>query len=255
MRRAFWLVLGFAAWSMSAEVPAQDVRVVEEDIVLDCGSPCIDRPPMDRYDRPRCSEYEFHDALSEAAGRGDASSIELLLDRYATAETLTERNRLGGMLLGKIDDDSAIWNELVSLAEIVERFPDDASPVFQEWCAAHAIADPDGYWTLALNALDVISTDRRSRPLLLRALATDDFTLRFFAIDGLGRQHALDTLPLIESAIDQLPEEQRSSAALDLVLFRDERADALARKYFEDEADAERYREVAQSLAAETAPR
>jgi hypothetical protein len=330
MRRTFWLVLGFAAWSMSAaplsvvegrvtkdqqplpgctvrlgagesqradaegryafrgvaegeyeiffeleelkpeeqrvlvqgervEVPVQELRVSElpETIVLGCSRPpCSDDGPMDRYDLPRCSDYELHDSLFESAGRGDASSIRLLRDRYATAETLSERNRLGGML-GRITGDSAIWNELAGLAEIAVRFPDAAknpSPAYERWCAEQGIADPLSHWYLARDALGVASADRRSRPLLARVLATGEPMLLYYVMDRLAQQHALDALPLIEKALDRLPEDERSGVAHLLVHFRDERADALAQKYFEDEDDAETYRDQARSLA-ETEPR
>jgi hypothetical protein len=235
-------------------VATEDLRVPESAVTItfSCGSPCIDGPPEDRYDRPRCSDYELHDSLVASAANGDTSSIQLLRTRYADAETDSERNRLGGALLGKVADDSAIWNELLNRAEIPVRFPDAGdvqTPAYQEWSVAHDIDNPGAYWDMALYALGIANADARSRPLLERAIATGDRTLLYFAIEGFAEQKAVDALPLIETAIDRLPENERGSTARSLVLFQDERADALARKYFADEDDAEQYRAEARAYA------
>jgi hypothetical protein len=240
--------------SEQVRVATEDLRVSEiaETITLSCGSPCGDGPPENRYDRPRCSDYELHEALLASAASGDRSSIELLRTRYTQADTDSERNRLGGMLLGKVADDSAIWNELLNRAEIPVRFldaEDVATPAYQEWSAAHAIADPHSYWYVGLDALGIANADRRSRPLLERAIATGDFMLLYYAIEGFAKQKAFDALPLIETGIERLPEDERGRTVRFLVLFQDERADALARKYFADEDDAEEYRAEARAYA------
>jgi hypothetical protein len=232
-------------------VATEDLRFLET-ITLACGSPCGDGPPEDRYDQPQCSDYELHESLLASAAIGDRSSIELLRTRYAHADTVSERYRLAGAMLGKVADDSAIWNELRDHAEIAVRFPnagDLSTPAYREWSAAQAIEDPHSYWDMALYALGIANGDARSRPLLERALATGDSMYVYFAIEGFAEQKALDALPLIETGIDGLAEDERGDTARYLVLFHDERADALARKYFADEDEAEQYRADARAYA------
>ena len=230
-------------------VPVQDLRlVVPETIVFTCGSACSDQPPADRFDRPLCSDYELHDALMESARQGDASSVALLRSRYATADTFSERHRLSGALLGR-GNDAEIWNELVSHAGIALRFPhvgDEHSAEFLQHCAERGV-DPDEYWWMGHDALEVAGKDPRSRALLRDALATDDDNLVSAAILGLAVQGDLESLPLIESAIRRFV--RRDFLVDQLSLFQSERADAVAMKFLEDEEGLVRYREARAAAA------
>ncbi|MDP9193501.1 MAG: carboxypeptidase-like regulatory domain-containing protein [Acidobacteriota bacterium] len=238
-------------------IPVQELRIsaITEEIVMMCGWPCSDDPPSDRFARPRCSEYELHSALIESARQGDASSVELLRSRYATADTYSERHRLGGALLRKTRDDAEIWNELVSHAEIALRFPHVdglESPEFLQHCTELSV-DPDSHWWMGQDALDVASDDPRSHALLLRALATDDETLVYLAIVGLAGQRDFDSLPLIESAIrrfDDRNDYYTDFLADQLALFQSEHADAVAMKFLESEDDLARYGEMRAAAAA-----
>jgi hypothetical protein len=235
-------------------IPLQELRpAVIETITISCGSVCGDNPPADRFDRPLCSDYELHTALMESARQGDASSVALLRSRYATADTYSERHRLGGALLGR-GNDAEIWNELVSDAEIALRFPHvdgEPSPEFLQHCAERGV-DPDGYWQMGEDALEVAGKDPRSLALLRRALAADDDNLVYAGLLGLAAQHDVESLPLIESAIRRFSD--YTVLFVDqLALFESERADAVAMKFLEDDADRERYREV-RAAAADRQP-
>lgn len=216
---------------------------ITEEIVLACGASCSDHSPSNPYDLPLCSEYELNTALIESAAKGDASSIALLRSRHETADTYSERHRIAGALLRTSSDDAKFWNELVSHAEIAVRFPHvdyEMSPEYLEWCAKRGIA-PDEYWYMAFHALEMAGADPRSRPLLLRALASNDGTLLIAAVEGLGKQRHFASLPLIERAFARVPEDA-AMLAMYLARFADERADALAMKYL-GESDLEAYRE------------
>jgi Carboxypeptidase regulatory-like domain len=224
-------------------VPPQDLRfVTTETITLD--SPCFDEPPAGRLDRPRCSDYELHTALIDSWKRGDSSSLQLLHARYATADTYAERHRLAEVLLRNIPDDTAIWNELLSQADIAVRFPDNGnepSPEYLQWAAERNV-DPNAYWWMARGALQVAGKDPRSHALLVHALATDDEDLVYDAISSFAAQHDLDALPLIDSAIAR-NSGNRESLAMALSAFFDGRADAVAMKYVE-ETSMEQYDEL-----------
>jgi hypothetical protein len=242
-------------------IPVQELRISAtiEEITLACGWPCSEEAPSDRFERPRCSEYELHSALIESARQGDASSVELLQARYATADTYTERHRLGGALLRMTRDDAEIWNELVRHAEIALRFPhvDGAeSPAFLQHCAELSV-DPHSYWWMGQDALEVAGHDPRSRTLLLRALATDDETLVYLAIVGLAGQRDFDSLPLIENAIrrfDDRSEDYTDFFVDQLALFQSERADVVAMKFLEDEDDLTRYGDMRAAAASDSVP-
>lgn len=232
-------------------VPDQDLRlVVPETIVLSCSRACSDSPPADRFDVPRCSDYELHDALMESARQGDASSLALLRSRYATADTYSERHRLAGALLRR-GNDTEIWNELVSHAAIAAGFPrvdGEHSPEFLRLCAEWGV-DPDEYWWMGYDALDVACEDPRSRALLRGALATDDNDLVSVALLGLAAQRDLESLPLIESAIRRFSDGRRDSLVDLLAWFQSERADAVAMKFLEGEEALVRYREARAAAA------
>ena len=216
----------------SVAVPVEEI-VPEEAIVLACGRACDDDPPSTLFDRPLCSEYMLNDVLIEAAAGGDASAIALLRNRYETADTYFERHRIARALLSTTSGDAKFWKELTSHAEIVVRFPqvdEESSPEYLEWCAERGL-DPDQHWYMALHALDMASKDPRSRPLLLRALTSNEYTLTEIAIDGLGTQQDFESLPLIEKAIRA--SEEKSLLAGHLAYFADERADAIAMKYLD----------------------
>jgi hypothetical protein len=232
----------------SLTVPPQELRVsaMTETLTVGCSvATCGDDAPTDRFDFPRCSDFELHNALIESSSRGDVSSTQLLQTRYATADTDRERHRLAGALLREIPNDTGIWNDLVREAEIAVRFPrngEELSPEYLQWSAEQNV-DPENYWWMALDALEVAGHDPRSHALLLRALATDDEALGSVAIGGLAEQHDLASLPLIERTIVRASGD-RELLLLSLGSFLDERADAVALKYLKDEAAVARYQEM-----------
>jgi hypothetical protein len=236
-----------AVLSPSVAVPTQKLRLAEltEDLVISCSlASCTDEAPSDRLALPRCSDYELNTALIESAAKGDASSVNLLEARYENADTYRERHRLAGALLRKTPNDAKLWNELVTHARIVVRFPmkdQNLSPEYFQWCAEHGLA-PEEYRDTAFQALEMAGADPRSRPLLLEALATNDASLVVAAIEGLGKQKDFASLSLIEDAIARADTDYREILAKYLTAFDDERADTVAMKYLRSENDIEFYR-------------
>ena len=140
---------------------------------LACPLFCGDKPPATPWDLAPCDEYNFNDALIESARQGDRSAIDLLEKRYASTFTVAERIRIASALLGRVRDDSAIWNDLLPYAEHAVDFDEEK---YAAYCAEHGY-DKDRYEMMAVNALIAVSHDCRARPLLLRALATPLFEI------------------------------------------------------------------------------
>jgi hypothetical protein len=235
-------------------IPPQELRVSEvtEEITLSCGRPCTEEPPTNRYEQPRCADYELHDALIAAAKNGDQSAIDLLQGRFATADTLSERYRLGAALLDLVSDDQGIWNELAERAEVAVRFPasaHEAQPDYLQWCTENGVADPNEHWWSAVDALREAAHDARSNELLRRALATEEGSLAFLALDGFAQQRDFTALPLIDAYFERNPD-SASSFAQALAAFFDERADSIAFQWI-DEDGREEYAARRQQAAAQ----
>ena len=210
--------------------------VVPEAIIFSCGSPCADEPESE-WDRPSCDEYEMNDALIEALGRGDRSALALLQRHHDITRTYDERHRIAAALLRHVSDDSRYWNELATHAENAVRFAqvdEKYTDEFTEWCARRGW-DADIYRDKALAALTLASNDRRSRPLLLRAMATDDVDLVSAAIAGFASQHDETMLPLIEKTLTRLSD-HASRLAFDLFGYGTDAADDLARRFLDETA-------------------
>jgi hypothetical protein len=189
--------------------------------------PCVDAPTS-RWDMAACRDYEFDIVLIAGAQRGDRSAIELLRRRYDEEPIYCERYRIGGALLGRVGDDRAIWNELAAHAANAIDFAGHPEK-FESYYSSRD-CDADGYERAAWTALDAISRDRRARPLLLRALASQDKDSVWMGIAGLGEQRDDSALPEIEKALQRVP-----SAAFALAQFHSAAADVLASKYLPEE--------------------
>src|SRR6185436_8369752 len=220
-------------------LPAEQMAFeVTEPIVIACGSPCANEPDSE-YDRPSCDEYDLNTSLIEALERGDRSALTLLQQRYLRTSTFDERHRLAGALLRRVPDDSAYWNALAEHAANFVRFAraeGEYTPEFKQWCAERQL-EPDKYWYMALRALSIARADRRSRPLLHRALESADPDVVMLAIQGLGEQHVDDALPAIERALQRLGE-GAGWLAMYLSSFATEEADRLAMKYLSEDEPA-----------------
>lgn len=205
-----------------------------ESITLSCGeSACSTEAPETPYDMPLCAEYELNTAVLEAAERGDRSAVELLRSRYAQTSTFMEQRRIGAALL----QDSRIWQDLFARAQICVRFPDSEAPAYLAWCEQRGLPPNDHWWT-SYDALGTISPDPRSRALLRDAVASENEQLAGYAVVGLAIQRDEASLPAIDRALQRFPE-SASSMAQTLAIFASPAADALARKYLDDELFAE----------------
>lgn len=197
---------------------------------------CVESPAS-RWDLPSCADYELDNALIENAQRNDRSAVQLLQERYATAFTVAEHLRIGGALLGRVSDDSALWKELSMHAENAVNFADDGEKV-KAYCAEHD-CNPRRYDSLAWYAYLDITSDPRSRPLLLRVLRSPENRAAWFAIEGLAEQHDETVLPEIEKVLERQPH-----LVTALAYFKSEAADRLAAKYLTDAWDREEYKRL-----------
>src|SRR5437899_7692742 len=213
-------------------IPRVDMKELEGVIVVGCdmGTSCADEPPTSPWHLPSCADFDLDMALIESAKQGDRSALQLLERRRQTAFTRAERIRIGGFLLGRIRDDSAIWNELRMHAENAVDFA-GKSEKLEAYCVEHGY-DPQDYKWMSWYALGEIMGDRRSRPLLLRALASDDTLMADGGILGLAAQHDETALPEIEAALRRTP-----GLAMSLAYFKSAAADRLAERYLKTDTE------------------
>lgn len=192
------------------ELPLQRMTVSPADMItINCNfRGCTDDAPVSEYDRPLCSDVDLHDALIVAIDNGDRSAAELLRARYSITLSARERHRLAGALLGRVADDTSLWNELLARAELCVRFPrrgDEYSAAFLAWCAARNLPAEEHWWT-SYDALTAAGSDARSRVLLLDALATNDEALVATAVAALAQQRDERARPLVEAALKRFPD-------------------------------------------------
>jgi hypothetical protein len=211
--------------------------VVAEPITNSCGySPCSPDPPATSYDRPLCADYDLNESLLEAAAKGDRSARELLRTRYARALSFSERHHIAPALL----DDSAIWSDVFPRAEVFLRFPrveDALSPQYVQWCDARNLP-PDEYWLASYDALLAIHKDPRARPLLRKALQSEEVMVAWIGVLGLSEQREASALRAIDETLRRFPTDA-ASMAMCLVSFASPAADEVAMKYLHDDMHAD----------------
>jgi Carboxypeptidase regulatory-like domain len=234
--------------SETVRVPPEELRYTGDQVTYACGGPCYDTPPEDRYGLPLCSEYLLNESFIELARRGDASAIAMLEKRAAAAETDRERYRLFIALLGRSKRDAELWREVHAVAEVAVRFPDPKAGEYLQWCAERGV-DPEEYWQLSSDVLWAAAEEPRARDLLLRSLETKNESLVSNTIELFSKRRDLSALPAIDKALARLGDEA-SFPATALAYFNDERANAIARKYLDEDHRA-LYRDMLAALAEE----
>lgn len=198
---------------------------------------CDPKAPTSPWGIPACADYDLDDALFERATQGDRSAVQLIERRYATTFTRSERIRIGGFLLGRVRDDRAIWNELRKDAENLVDF-DGHGEKLAAFCAQHGY-EKKAYVNTMWAALNAISPDRRSRPLLLRALRSADREIADRGILGLLAQHDEATFDEIEQVVKRFPD-----LAFRFAFFKSDTADRVAEKYLRNEVERVQYDRV-----------
>ena len=223
MRRAL-LLLFLAALPALAE----SIVVVDE--------PCKDEVPESLYAKPLCTDYELNSSLMASAQEGDASALALLEKRYWVTEQYQERFRIAEVLLRRMANDRAVWNELFEQAQLAVRFGNEDKAAFEQWCEEH-----DFYWLqhpgLLYDALSLVASDPRSHTLLVNALSSEDRDVAIIAVVGLLDQRDLASLPAMDATLGRFPDDAKYVARLFKSL-KDERADAIAKKYAPEEEEA-----------------
>jgi hypothetical protein len=218
MRYLAMLLVLVAGTAFASDDPSAQII----DDVFPSSEPCIAGTPESVWDLPSCDDFHIDEPLIEAAQRNDRSAIALLEQRYAAAFTRIERYSIAEVLLNRVKDDRAMWKALETDAA-------DAVRLF-----GHHESDTPQYDAALAIALGVASGDRRSRPLMMRALQSSDTSVVFTAISGLGRQHDASALPAIEATLRRLPEDAHQ-LAMALWEYDSIDADMLAREFLGDE--------------------
>ena len=184
---------------------------------------CRDTPPESPWDDPTCAEVEENNTLRD---RGDFASLRT---RHLITTSISERVRLAGMLLRRVPGDGDLWNEVAGYAELAVLHPaldGQPSPSFVRW-SKQRNADPFLAWRVVEAALMSAGEDRRSRPLLMKALESRDAFTVYFAIHGFATQQDEAALPAIARALQRFPDRTFFETALEP--FRSAEARALAR--------------------------
>ncbi|HUR82697.1 MAG TPA: carboxypeptidase-like regulatory domain-containing protein [Thermoanaerobaculia bacterium] len=198
-----------------------------KSVATDCSMTikfCREQPPRSIWDHPICSEADGVTALLQA------KDYESLRASYLVTESIPERIRVAGALLGHISGDAAMWQELEGYARAAVRHPrtdSELAPAFITWSEKRG-ADPWLAWNAVNSALLAIAEDPRSRALLVEALATSDEDLVATAVYGLAAQHDDAALPAIERAIRRF--EDRGMFT-EMLRAGDDKAQALADKF------------------------
>ena len=213
------------------DVQTEQLEVLRDEVItLACGGPpCNDTPPETAYDDPLCSDYMLDEMLIEGAKNQDRSAIEYLQRRYESTVSYDHKHRIAAALLGRVPDDSRYWNELATLASDAVRFAyvnDVPTPEFVQWCAERQI-HADRHHSVLSFAFALATADERGRPLIQRALQTNDRWLVSDAIIALYPRLDARALAEIGKAIARFPDDVEMLTSL-LAGFQSEAADALA---------------------------
>ncbi|HEV7920954.1 MAG TPA: hypothetical protein VGR02_09220 [Thermoanaerobaculia bacterium] len=248
MRKAWLFAMMVMAWGALADEPATQPAQVTmiDDIFPSCGPPCNEEEPATQFDYASCADYHLNTSLIEAAEKRDRSAVELLQRRYAATLSWQERARMAAALLGRVANDGEIWKDQEPHAENFVRFSEndeETSAKLEAWCAEHGY-EAEQYMNAAFHSFYALSSDRRSRPLLVRALASSNRELVVDAIYGFASQHDESALPLIDEALGRF--DDASGMAEMLSIYHSEAADQLASKYITDEDDRANYVEMRQ---------
>jgi hypothetical protein len=252
-------LLGFETkqWSVTVQdgsviTERADLRLAEPTVTYGCGTPCDRREPKTSWEYPSCADFELHSALIDTLEKGDRSALDFLRRRYESTVSRRERNRLALVLFGRLPDDSAMWKELANAAEEAVRFAgsgNEPSPEYVQYCQDRGV-EPGEAWANAWDAFVSAAEDPRSRPLLLRALATDDADLIDAAIRNFASRHDREALVEIEKTLKRLPEEKRYGA-FSLFGYGSDETDALALQFLNEEERAVYEQAVAERAARE----
>ena len=212
-----------------------------ETITVACSGACGSMPPISAWDRPLCSDWDLDTTLEKAAKRGDHSAIDLLESRYEVAFTFREKRLIAGILLNRATDDSKYWKWLFGPAEDALRFigQDDATRAKLQTFASEKGVNPEDYRDAALDALQIVCADVRSRPLLRRALDSADPDVQTYAVIGFSAQRDESVLDAIDAVIRKAPPSYQSDMAKCLIDYRSEAADKIAFQYLSDDERAE----------------
>ncbi|HYR29540.1 MAG TPA: carboxypeptidase-like regulatory domain-containing protein [Thermoanaerobaculia bacterium] len=215
---------------------------ITEELTIACADACMDIAPATQWELPLCDDYHSHSMLIEAVGRGDRSAVAMLRRQYDLEVSATERHRMAGALLGKLDDRD-LWADLYEAASLTVRYTpvrDEHPEEFLEYCRQRSLV-PDDVWGTAFEALRYASTDRRARALLLDALKTSVRGIIDVALAGLAAQGDHASLPAIRAMLAR-ETKHASWLALRLARFGTAEADAVAFEYLREE-DRELYLE------------
>jgi hypothetical protein len=164
--------LGESDVELPPEEMAVDPALQQITITVICTlGACSDTPPRTRWDPPTCVEIDENSRLIEA---GDPVELRR---RYDTTFTLTERHRIGGALLGRIDDDRAIRRELEEYAALASG--STVTRELEAWCLERRL-DPLNVLAVADHARRALSENAR----FVRAQLTGRVTLETAPLPG-----------------------------------------------------------------------
>lgn len=194
---------------VTAKPMALEFIVIDEPITIACGSPC------DGEGQESCDDYDENRELEAKAAR-DQGALERLMDRYGKTRSREERARIGGFLVGVLEDDEEYFRPLAKgteqLLALAERSDDDLreeQPDYVAWCNLTG-RDPDKeLWLLFDEATAMFhSTDPRAVGYAHRALRVHDLAVRFLGFDLASLTCDASLLHAILEELDSPPERE-----------------------------------------------
>jgi len=183
--------------------------VLDEPIIIACGSPC------DGEGQETCDDYDENRELESKAAR-DRIALERLQERYRRSGSREERARIGGFLVSVLDEDQEYFRplaegteQLLAFAEKSEADLQDDQPDYVAWCNLTGRNPEKELWLLWAEASALLhSTDSRAITYAHRALRTHDMGVKILAFDLAGLTCEASLLSAIAREFDSLGEER-----------------------------------------------
>lgn len=217
-------------WSGTTHAGAFDVKRPQGSL----SRPCRASTATKAWQLASCEDWDRNTSLIAAARENDSTALAELEQRLASTISWSERLRIETALLGKLPDDTAIWNELSQNAEYALRSESsDDAEAFAESERRRKISHPGSYNEFLVGSFSAIKDDRRARLLLFRALHARERDLVALGIEGLANQHDGSALAEIDEALSKFED---LSLVLLLRAYGSPAAEAIMRKHVQNGA-------------------
>ncbi|HLK63472.1 MAG TPA: hypothetical protein VKU19_08530 [Bryobacteraceae bacterium] len=184
----------------------------------------------------------------------DPRTTTALKNAFGSRTNKNERQWIAATLLRLGKQDSSYFEFLAGYATeaIEDRVPallkydsgghairGEFSPLFEDWCAKNG-KDPRKIAAIEFedHPADVLvlaqANDGRSRDIFRRGIASPNALVVAYCVQGLGRLHDSNSLPLLEQSLERFPSDEQSTISTELPWFESAEADRLMARFIPD---------------------